>query len=149
MRGRPHGEQVFGTALLSVGIFAVYKAANLPLGSLHEPDSGFFPMVVTVTLTLFAALSISSRTSEADIPQPDPGGMARIWILTALLAAYGWLLPSVGFVLCTAVLLGVLLRGLGAVGWPSTIVCAGGGAAGCYFLFTRLGMPLPPGLLGF
>lgn len=149
MRGTPHGEQVFGAALVSVGIFALYKAANLPLGSLREPDSGFFPVVVAVTLTLFAALSVSGTTSEADIPQPERGGIARIWILTGLLAAYAWLLPSVGFVLCTAVLLGVLLRGLGAVGWPSTIVCAGGGAAGCYFLFTRLGMPLPSGLLSF
>lgn len=149
MRRIPHGEQVFGAALLGVGLFALYKATSLPFGNLREPDAGFFPMVVAVTLTLFAALSVSIRTSEADIPQPERGGIARIWILTALLAAYGWLLPSVGFVLCTVVLLVVLLRGLGAVGWLSTIICAGGGAAGCYFLFTRLGMPLPSGLLSF
>lgn len=149
MRGVPRGEQVFGAVLVGVGIFALYKAASLPLGNLREPDSGFFPVVVAVTLTLFAVLSIGSGTSGVDRPRAEPGGMARIWILTALLAAYGWLLSSVGFVLCTAVLLGVLFRGLGKVGWPSTILCAGGGAAGCYFLFTRLGLPLPSGLLSF
>ena len=149
MRGAPHGEQVFGAALVGVGIFALYEAASLPLGSLREPDSGFFPVVVAVTLTLFAALSVSKGTSEAANAGAEPGGMVRIWILSTLLAAYAWLLPSAGFVLCTAVLLGVLLRGLGKVGWPSTLIGAGGGAAGCYFLFTRLGLPLPSGLLSF
>ena len=149
MRGALRGGKIFGAALVAVGIFALYKAASLPLGNLREPDSGFFPVVVAVALTLFAALSISSRTPEADTAQAEPGGLARVWILAALLAAYAWFLPSVGFVLCTAVLLGVLLRGLGRVNWRSTVLYAGGGAAGCYFLFSRLGLPLPSGLLGF
>lgn len=149
MRGALRGGKIFGAALVAAGIFALYTAASLPLGNLREPDAGFFPVIVAVTLTLFSALSISGTASDADTAQAEPGGMARVWILGALLAAYAWFLPSVGFVLCTAVLLGVLLRGLGKVSWPSTILYAGGGAAGCYFLFSRLGLPLPAGLLAF
>jgi hypothetical protein len=149
MRGAPRGGKIFGAALVAVGVFALYKAASLPLGNLREPDSGFFPVVVTITLTVFAALSLWDRNSEADTAQAEPGGLARVWILAALLAAYAGLLPLVGFLLCTAVLLGVLLRGLGQVNWRSTIFYAGGGTIGCYFLFSWLGLPLPSGLLDF
>jgi putative tricarboxylic transport membrane protein len=149
MRSKVRGERVFGAALAALGVLALYQASSLPLGSLREPDAGFFPVVVAVTLTLFAALTLNSGQSETDSPEAESASPAGVWVLTALLAAYAWLLPSVGFVLCTAVLLGVLLRGLGGVGWLSTIMGAGAGAVGCDFLFTRLGMPLPSGLLGF
>lgn len=148
-RGVPRGERVFGAALVGVGLVALYKANSLPLGNLREPGSGFFPVVVAVALVLFAALALTSRNPEADKSPAEPGGAARMWVLSVMVAAYAWFLPSVGFVLCTVVLLGLLLRGVGDVGWLSTVICAAGGAAGCYFLFTRLGMPLPSGLLGF
>ena len=89
-----------------------------------------------------------ARQVAADKAQAEPGSVARVSILTAMIAAYAWLLPTVGFILCTIVLLVVLLR-LGNVGWAPTIISATGGAAACYLLFTRLGMPLPSGLLGF
>lgn len=149
MRGRPRGEHVFGATLIGIGVFALYARTGLPLGNLREPGAGFFPVVVAVALILFAALALISRTPEADKSEAEPGSFVRVSILTAMIAAYAWLLPTVGFILCTVVLLGVVLRGLGEVGWPSTIICAAGGAAGCYFLFTRLGMPLPSGLLSF
>ena len=149
MRRATRGERVLGAGLVGIGVFALYQATGLPLGNLREPDAGFFPVVVAVTLTLFAAFALNSRAYETDHPHAERGGIARVLIVSASLGAYAWLLPSVGFVLCTAVLLGVLLRGVGEVSWRSTVIGASGGAAGCYFLFTRLGMPLPPGLLGF
>ena len=147
MRGLPRGGRAFGAALVGIGLMALYSAISLPVGNLREPGAGFFPIVVAVALILFAALTINRKTSDAE-QKSDPSAVARVWILTAMLAAYGWLLPSVGFVLCTIALLGLLLRGF-EVDWPATIIGAGGGAVGCYFLFTRLGMPLPSGLLGF
>lgn len=149
MRGRLTGERAFGAALIGIGLLALYAGSGLPLGSLREPGAGFFPAAVAVALILLALLAATGRIPEAGDPQAGPGSAVRVWILTAMIAAYAWLLPFAGFVLCTTVLLVVALRGLGAVGWLPTIVCAAGGAAGCYFLFTRLGMPLPPGLLGF
>lgn len=143
------GKRIFGATLGVAGLFALYQGTSLPLGSLREPDAGFFPVVVAITLVLFALLALNDRTFEVDRPRPEPGGAARVVVLIASLGAYGWLLPSAGFVLCTAVLLGILLRGLGDVGWRSTIVCAVTAAVGCYLLFTRLGMPLPSGALGF
>ena len=148
MRSAPRGESVFGAALIGVGLFALYARTGLPLGNLREPGAGFFPVVVAVALILFAALALISRTPEADKSEAEPGSFVRVSILTAMIAAYAWLLPTVGFILCTVGLLVVLLR-LGNVGWAPTIISATGGAAACYLLFTRLGMPLPSGLLGF
>lgn len=148
MRSAPRGESVFGAALIGAGLFALYAGTGLPFGNLREPGAGFFPVVIAVALILFAAFALSSRTLEADKAQAEPGSVARVSILTAMIAAYAWLLPTVGFILCTVGLLVVLLR-LGNVGWAPTIISATGGAAACYLLFTRLGMPLPSGLLGF
>lgn len=149
MRGAPHGEHVFGAALIAAGLFALYARTDLPLGSLREPGAGFFPAVVAVALILFAALGLIGVIPEGRRARAEPRGIARLWILTTLIAVYAWLLPSLGFILCTVVLLAVTLRGLGMVEWLPAILWAAGGSAGCYFLFTRLGMPLPAGLLGF
>ncbi len=149
MQGVLHGERILGAVLAGIGVLALYQVADLPIGSLREPGAGLFPVVVASALILFSALALLSRTRDADPLPAEPGGIGGVWILIAALAAYGWLLPSAGFVVCTAVLLGMLLRRPGGVGWPATVICAVGGAAGCYFLFTRLGMPLPAGLLGF
>lgn len=149
MRGVPHGGRVFGAALIAVGLLALYARTGLPLGTLREPGAGFFPVIVAVALILFAALALISRNSEAGRRRAEPRGIARLWILTVLIAAYASLLAPVGFVLCTVVLLLVTLRGLGMVGWLPAVLWAAGGSAGCYFLFTRLGMPLPGGLLAF
>ena len=149
MRSAPRGESVFAAALIGVGFLALYAGAGLPLGNLREPGAGFFPVVVAMAVILFAALSLVRWTDEAHRPGVERGSVVRVSISTATIAAYAWLLPTVGFVLCTTALLGVLLRGLGGAGWLSTITCAVGGAAGSYFLFSRLGMPLPVGVLGF
>lgn len=149
MRGVPHGEHIFGAALIAVGLFALYARTDLPLGTLREPGSGFFPGAVAVALILFAALALISRNSRIARRRAEPRGIARLWILTVLIAAYASLLAPVGFVLCTVMLLLVTLRGLGMVGWLPAVLWAAGGSAGCYFLFTRLGMPLPGGLLAF
>lgn len=147
MRRVPRGEHLFGAALIGIGLFSLDPRAGLSFGTLREPAAGFFPAVVAVALIVFAALAIVGKASGVDRPRTDSGDIKRVLILAVMIAAYAWFLPWAGFVLSTIVLLGVLLR-LGGVGWLPTISCAAGGAAGCYFLFTRLGMPLPSGLLG-
>jgi hypothetical protein len=149
MRMAGGGERVFGAALVGVGLLALFTARNLPFGTLREPGAGFFPLTVAALLILFAALSIFGGDSGTREPPVERGGAIRVSILAVLLLAYAVFLPSVGFVLCTTVLLTTVMGGLGRVGWLRAVAVAAVGAAGCYLLFTRLGMPLPRGLLGF
>jgi putative tricarboxylic transport membrane protein len=147
MRSRP-GETLFGVALLSLGLFAIYEASALPFGSVSSPDAGLFPVSIAVALTVFAALSLAAPSTAA-AGSGERAGIVRVCVLIAAIACYAILLPRAGFIVCTLVLLGVVLRGLGRVGWLATIVGTSAGTLACYVLFTRLGMPLPAGLFGF
>jgi hypothetical protein len=138
-------------ALLALGLATLIKALKLPFGSIGAPDSGFYPSVVCVALVAFAALSLAIAeappSGDADV-MPEPHAAVRVWTVIAALALYGLALAHVGFIACTAALLVLLLR-LGRVAWPVSLALAAVSTLVCYGLFTRLGVPLPPGLLSF
>ena len=143
------GEVLFGVFLLGLGLFAIYKASALPFGSVTEPGAGLFPVSIAVLLALFALVSLGSRQPPDDSAAAERSGIARVVVMIVGVAVYAWLLPRAGFLLCTVALLVLMLRGLGGVRWTGTVVSALVGATACYVLFTRLGLPLPAGLLGF
>lgn len=136
--------------LIGLGLAALYEASSLPFGTVREPDSGFYPTLVCVALIVFGALALAGPVRPSpEGKAPVPGGHARVWVIAAALAAYAWGIAPIGFLLCTAALLTVLLRGIGRVPWPASLAAAAIGSAACYGLFTQLGMPLPAGVLGF
>lgn len=149
MLGTRRGEALFGAVLLGVGLFAIYKASALPAGTLREPDAGLFPISIGVMLTLLAVFSLASRIGEGGSLPAERAGVVRVVVLIAAVAVYAWLLPRIGFIVCTFALLVLILRGLGGVRWLGTTVSAAIGTAACYLLFTRLGLPLPTGWIGF
>lgn len=134
-------------ALIALGLAALAGASGLSFGTPRQPGSGFYPTLVCVALIAFGALSLAAPASASSAVQP--GGDARVWLVVAALAAYVWALAAVGFLLCTVALLLLLLRGIGGLPWLASTAAAALGAPVCYALFTRLGMPLPAGLLGF
>lgn len=136
--------------LIGLGLAALYEALSLPFGSVRQPDSGFYPTLVCVALIVFGGVALvdpgrASPHGEA----PASGGHARVWLVAAALAAYAWAVTPLGFLPCTAALLLLLLRGIGRASWPVSVAAAVIGSTACYALFTRLGMPLPAGVLGF
>jgi hypothetical protein len=136
-------------ALIGLGLAALTEASGLSFGTLRQPGSGFYPTLVCVALIAFGALSLAAAGPAPSSAAAQPGGHARVWLVVAALMAFVWALNPVGFLLCAAVLLLFLLRGIGGVSWLASITAAALGALACYALFTRLGMPLPAGLLGF
>lgn len=136
-------------ALIGLGLAALIEASGLSFGTLRQPGSGFYPTLVCVTLIAFGALSLGAAAPASSSSAAEAGGHARVWLVVVALAVYVWVLIPVGFLLCTVVLLMFLLRGIGGVSWLGSTAAAALGAVACYALFTRLGMPLPAGLLGF
>lgn len=138
-------------ALIALGLAALYEASNhLPFGTARQPDSGFFPISVAVALILSAALAIAEGPSPPRIEEaPETGGTARIWAVIAALAVYAGVVAPIGFLVSTAALLILLLRGIGRLSWAAAAAGAVLASVGCYWLFTRLGLPLPAGILGF
>ena len=131
--------------LVVLGVAAVYAASRLSFGSVRQPETGFFPTLVALALVLSSALALVERPQ--DLEPEEKGGMVRTWIVIGAIAAYAALIQPVGFVVCTVALLLLLLRGIGGVSWVASMVAALIASAACYELFTRLGMPLPAGIV--
>ena len=147
-RGRIRG-RLPAAALVGLGLAALYEASRLPFGTMRQPDSGFYPILVCVALTVFGVCSVAEATPPPEEAPTDPGGQARVWLVIVALAVYAWALAPVGFLLCTGALLVLLLRGIGRVPWAAALASAAFASIACYGLFTRLGLPLPAGVLGF
>lgn len=131
--------------LVLLGVAAVYAASRLAFGSARAPETGFFPTLIALALVLFSGLALAERPEN---PAPlERGGGGRLWVVTGATAAYGVLIQPAGFLICTAALLLLLLRGIGRLPWTASVVAALGASIATYGLFTRLGMPLPAGVL--
>jgi hypothetical protein len=131
--------------LVLLGVVAVYAASRLTFGSARQPETGFFPTLVALALLVFSGLALAERPGDPEVL--ERGGSARLWIVTGVTAAYAALIQPAGFLVCTAGLMLVLLRGIGRLPWIVSVVTALGASFATYELFTRLGMPLPAGLL--
>lgn len=137
-------------ALVALGLAALYGASNLPFGSVRQPDSGFYPTLVSLALIVFSAIALADPApSSPHAETTDARGQARVWTVVAALAVYAWAIAPVGFLVCTAALLVVLFRGIGRLPWIRSVAVALIASVACYGLFTRLGLPLPAGVLGF
>lgn len=137
--------------LLVLGLAGFYEASNLAFGSVRQPGSGFFPTVVCVLIVIFSGMALAEPHARRPVEDAEgaPGGQARLWLVVGSLFLYVWLLKPIGFLVATAALLLLLLRGIGKARWAVSAPAALVGAAACYWGFTRLGVPLPAGVLGF
>jgi len=137
-------------ALMAFGLAVLYDATDLHFGTTRQPGTGFFPTLVAVALVVFAALAFAEPPGPQSGEEPvEASGQARVWVVIAALAVYAGLVKAAGFILCTAILLFLLLRVIGRASWAGTAIGVLSGSIGCYWIFTRLGLPLPTGLLGF
>jgi tripartite tricarboxylate transporter TctB family protein len=135
--------------LVGLGLAALTEAWGLSFGTVRQPGSGFYPTLVCLALIVFGVLSLGAEGPASSSSAAEARGHARVWLVVGAVAAYVWALVPVGFVLCTAALLLLLLRVTGRILRLTSVAAAALGAVACYVLFTRLGMPLPAGLLGF
>jgi len=149
LSSRALAQRLPAATLVALGVFALYKASSLTFGSVREPGSGFFPTLISVSLVTFAAaLFLFDRRPRLDGEGEDLRAERSPWIVVAAVAAYALALKHVGFILCTAALILLLLRGIGAVSWRLSLAIAVAATLACHALFTRLGVPLPAGVLG-
>ena len=144
------GRRLPSAALVLLGLAALYKASDLSFGSLRQPDSGFYPTLICIALIVLGVVSLLNREPAGE-PEaaPEPSGTLRVWVVVAALAVYALVLKPVGFLICTSALLVLLLKGMGGVSWRGSALSAVLASVACYVLFTRLGVALPAGILGF
>ena len=138
------GYQIAGALTgLVVGIGGAVMASGYRLGSLREPGPGLWPFAVSV---LIAALSLVLLVGGRGLG--DAEKFTRSSLLVAIgavtFAAFGFLMPLIGFEIPAVVLCVIWLRFLGGETWRSTAVISVATTAVFYALFIYgLRIPLP------
>jgi putative tricarboxylic transport membrane protein len=130
-----------------------FGAFKLTLGTPKNPGVGFFPFITGSLLGLLSLIVFlqSWGVSKAVKPAamwPDKGKMWKVLLTVAALLVYGFAMDYLGFLLCTVLFLGFLLRVVEPQRW--TVVIGGSLLASfvSYGIFALwLKAELPNGLL--
>jgi hypothetical protein len=144
------------------GVLTAALSLQYPLGTLRAPGSGLFPLALGVMLmALAAAHAVKLRLERPKEAPPEPpvapeaaaktraDARRRVALFVGVMALAAGLLPHIGYVASSFLLMLGLLRVLG-VRWGLALLIAGAAAIASHFLFVRwLSIPMPPGPLGF
>ncbi len=138
-------------AALALGFSAVaaYESAKLPFGTVHSPGPGFFPWWTSVLIAALASIFFAQTlTTQAKVELESGGRIAKVLALLAVLALYTFSLETLGYPLCTFLLVLFMLRVTDPQRWPVALGMAALTAAGSYVVFAVwLSVPLPRGPL--
>jgi hypothetical protein len=141
----------FGT-LFVLALYGVASSSLMPMGSLHEPGPGFFPLVLSVILLLLSGLGIASaRLSAQDLARSEPfwGDLktpVKIVLATGLAVLA---FEPVGFLLTSSCFLALLFLWVSCYPWWKALLSGiAGGIAGWLCFVKLLGVPMPGGFLG-
>ncbi|HSB07728.1 MAG TPA: tripartite tricarboxylate transporter TctB family protein [Thermodesulfobacteriota bacterium] len=139
--------------LFSLGVIKL--TTRLPLGTLHEPGSGFFPLLLSfiilgLSLGLFLRTLIKGRLQLAGIASQLFKSLIKIAPVLILLSLYAVFLDTLGFLVVTFLLIFSLLEIIYRQKWWVSLITAGAGSMGSYVIFQIwLQSQLPKGFLGF
>jgi hypothetical protein len=143
------GEFLAAGFWLAIAIGITWSGLDLGLGTLSDPGPGgmIFWVGLAMTALSLAALGATLRQTPATGPGPWQG--TRWWLVpyvVALLALYGWLLPTLGFITTTASLLFILFLTIDRRSWIAPPLGAVLATTAAYIVFHRwLGAQLPTG----
>ncbi len=146
------GDVIAAAFWLAIGLGIAYSGRDLGLGRLNEPGSGFMIFWVGVVMSALSAAALIGA-----LRRPAGDGLASLWsglrwhyvpYVVVLLLAYAWLLPALGFLAVTVLLLVILFRTVDPRGWVASIAGAVITTGVAYLVFGRwLGTQLPAGTL--
>ena len=134
-----------GLVLVALGVASIFEALRLKD---NWQGAKLMPAVVGVLLVVLGVTHFLLR--EGRVAWPPRDGVRRVGVLLAVVALYVALLPTVGFVPATALLVLIVVRTVGPLSWPRTAVATAVIAVASHVVFKHwLGMPLPAGPLGY
>jgi hypothetical protein len=144
-----YSDHLCGVALMLLAAFCLYESWHLPFGTLSAPDAGFFPRLLSFLLLLCGA-AVTAWAFLTSPQQVEFGG--RTWhvvIATVLLILYALTLQYIGYLTATMIVVVVLMRWLSRMTWTSTLAIAVPSVLLSWLAFSKLGVPLPSGIMPF
>jgi len=149
-------DRIFSFFWVALGVFQCTESLSLGLGSVMEPGTGFMPFVmglimIALAIALFLESSIEMRKKPtAKVSLWSDVYWKRVAYITVIMLAYAVLLPKLGYLLDTFVMMVFLLKSGEPVKWPTAIFVGAMTAGFSYVLFgVWLNVSFPRGLLNF
>jgi putative tricarboxylic transport membrane protein len=147
VKGRDVASGVFW---LLVGAFVVWSGWDLELGSVNDPGSGFMFFWIGIVMVALSVAVLAPALRPAAVPHAAIWGTARwsrVGSVLAALIVYAWLLPRLGFLLTTALVMLFLFKVVEPQRWWVAVAGAVLSALIAYVVFkVWLGAQLPAGV---
>jgi putative tricarboxylic transport membrane protein len=132
-----------------------YLAGSLSLsrGTLEQPGAGLFPALVGMFILSLAIPGLVGSLKSGETQKlgqrvfPQGKDFRRVGAVALSILGFAVLLQPLGYGVCSAFLMGAVLRLLGMRGWGKTAAAAILTALISYFFFLSLEIPLPRGSL--
>ena len=142
------GARVVPVGMLVVAGIALAEALRFPESAGDIPGPALAPMVVAGALSL-VAIGLLFRRGEGSAPEPPGEPWPTLGLLLVAMCGYALLMPLLGFISGTALLLAACLRifghPVGVRGWAFGL----GAALVIWFVFDKfMRVPLPQGWIG-
>ncbi len=135
-----------GLFFLGLSLFITWEALRVGLGTPQQPGSGFIPLCVAIIL-FFLSLALiyqnwNVRVKRKEIP-------VRVVLALATLFAYSLVLETLGFIISTFIMVGILFRLGQPRRWWVLIGMSAAATGSAYFIFGHLlSVFFPRGILG-
>ena len=149
-----NNDQASSAVLFVAGLGICLGAVRYRLGSFAQPDSGLVPFLAGAAICLFCAIGFVQAAGRQRRGEGWTSPFAgvfwrRMLAVAGALVAYVCLLKALGFLLCTALFVGYLLRAIEPQRWAVVVCVAAVTALACFAVFDLwLQAQLPKGFLG-
>lgn len=137
-----------------VGIVAVFEGWRINPGTLSHPEAGFFVFYLGIILSFLSVIlfyiGVKARFVGTRNPIEIAGRWEKLLFGLALFVSYAFVLKSVGFIICSFVLLILLFHVVEGRSWRSTLFISIVCTVVSYLVFAKyLGVPLPKGIIPY
>jgi putative tricarboxylic transport membrane protein len=147
-------EWTINAAMFVIGVVFLIESLRLGLGSVRRPGPGLLPLYTGVALGLVASFSLIrcflAAKGEKDKEKFFGQSIGNVVIILIGLVAYVFLLPWLGYLISTFMLLMFLFRAGGFRKWGLILLSAFVTTSATYLVFSSwLNLRFPKGVFGF
>jgi len=145
-----NGDILSGGVLAALGVFFIVEGQDLGLGRMSNPGSGFMIFWVGWILTAMASAIVVGALRRSDHSTLRVlwagANWRKVGYVVLVMVIYTWVLPSLGFIVATLILLLVLFKTVEPQSWRVALIGSAASTAAAWLLFAKaLGTQLPVG----
>ena len=147
-------EIIVSSFWLVFSLYASIESYRLGLNMAHRPGPGFFPFIAAAGIGLMAVFHLTAqirkRLPDDSLEATMRDELGLVACVIAGIIAYAVLLDTLGFLVCTFLLIAFYLKVIAARRWLVSLSFAATVALAAHLSFdTLLKAELPRGLLGW